>query len=110
MTEPVEGAENAQTAEGTEAAGRRGRPRPDVVVQRDEQVYESVVAAGQPVTRKQVAETSGIKESLAYLSLLRLRTSGRLVHVRQGTAHVWAIPGTVPLEATTESADAPVAG
>lgn len=81
--EVVETAETKQPAETV----RRGRPRPDEVVQRDEKVFEALTA---PMTRKQVAESTGITESHAYLSLLRLRNSGRITHERTGAGHVWA--------------------
>lgn len=93
MTEPVEGAEGTPTAENAEA-GKRGRPRPDEVIQRDEAVLAAVTGS---MSRKQIAEITQIKESLVYLSLLRLRNAGKLTHERSGVGHVWA---PISVEAT----------
>lgn len=88
--------ETVETVEDAEQGAKRGRPRPEEVVQRDEQVYEAVVGS---LTRKQVAEATGIKESHVYLSLLRLRNAGRLQHERTGTGHTWS---RVPEDAVAE--------
>jgi hypothetical protein len=84
--------ESAETPEGTDvaesgsASGRRGRPRPDEVIKRDEHVLSAIIG---PMTRKQIAEATGYTESHTYLSLLRLRNAGRVQHERNAAGHVW---------------------
>lgn len=66
---------------------RRGRPRPTSTIERDEKVLESINGS---VTRKQLAEATGLAESQVYLSLFRLRSTGKVQHARQGGDHVWS--------------------
>lgn len=66
---------------------RRGRPRPDTTIARDEQVL-AAIGAGSP-TRAQLAETTGLEPKAIYLSLYRLRVQGRVERVRDGSDHVW---------------------
>lgn len=76
------------TAPATEeAANRRGRPRPDTTVQRDEQVFEQL---SEPLTRAQLVERTGLDARAVYLSLHRLRTTDRIKRDRQGANHVWS--------------------
>lgn len=106
--------EIVETPEGTEVpeavvvaddsvpAARRGRPRPDAVIQRDNTVFDAIIG---PMTRKQVAERVGIPESHAYLSLLRLRNDGRVRLERTGTGYAWSrVPSAVPAELPAETA------
>src|SRR5690606_22806881 len=81
--EVVETAETKQPAETV----RRGRPRPDEVVQRDEKVFEALTA---PMTRKRRAQSNGMTETHEYESLQRPGHSGRIMHERTGARHAWA--------------------
>jgi site-specific DNA-cytosine methylase len=68
---------------------RRGRPRPDDVIKRDEQIFNALTDEG--MTRPEVAAAvPDVEESLIYISLYRLRRDGRAdrVHVA-GRGHVW---------------------
>ncbi len=56
---------------------RRGRPRPQNTIERDESVYRLLHTKG-PLTRTQVAEELGCKPSVAYMSLFRLRRDGQV--------------------------------
>lgn len=84
--------ENTSTTE----SNRRGRPRPDAVIERDNGVFDIVAASDEPMTRKQIAEITGIKESHVYLSLLRLRNDGRLQFKRANGGHFWSLAVDVP--------------
>lgn len=54
---------------------RRGRPRPQETIKRDESVRKQLQTGGAQ-TREEVAQSLGIKSSHAYLSLIRLRRDG----------------------------------
>lgn len=102
VVEPSDAPETSDT-DKTADSGRRGRPRPDEVVSRDELVFDAV--GSDKLTRKQVAELTGIKESHVYLSLLRLRNAGRLRLQRAAGGHMWSrVPSTesVSLSEPTE--------
>jgi hypothetical protein len=75
-------------AVAAEGAGekRRGRPRPDTTVQRDEQVLAQIT---EPRTRGQLAELTGLETKAVYLSLHRLQRDGRITRTRSGADHVW---------------------
>lgn len=91
VTEPAEAP--AEAVESTaDESGSRGRPRPSETVQRDQQVYDTLVEpmsretlvaklteAGTPVTPKAI-----------YLSLWRLRRAERVARTREGGSHLWA--------------------
>lgn len=77
MTEP-----QAETA-------RRGRPRPQETIDRDAAVLAHVPADGTSVTRRQLAEATGMPENAVYLSLFRLHRDGEIERVREGGSHTW---------------------
>lgn len=83
MTEPTEAPAPAAEA----PANRRGRPRPDVTIQRDEQVFELLA---EPLTRGQLVERTGLKPTQVYLALYRLRKADRVQKSRSGANHVWS--------------------
>lgn len=74
--------ENVETQEATEseAKTRRGRPRPQEVMQRDERVRE-LLASG-PKTRNELATALSVDPNTAYLSIFRLRRAGQVEKVR----------------------------
>jgi hypothetical protein len=77
---------DVQTDHVAEPTPKRGRPRPQTVIERDEQVFNALTS---PMTRGQLAEASGVPEDKVYLSMFRLRDAGRIRRERQGGAHVW---------------------
>jgi CRP-like cAMP-binding protein len=83
MTEPTPAVESTQAPE----APRRGRPRPDTTIQRDEQVRTAIGAEGK--TREDLATETGLTKSEVYLSLHRLRKQGLVERTRDGGKHVW---------------------
>jgi hypothetical protein len=72
---------------------RRGRPRPEETIRRDEQALEVIRAQGGTTTRNRLKDALGdnVKLSQAYLTLWRLRAQGKLERVREGTEHVWKL-------------------
>jgi hypothetical protein len=78
-----------------EAPAKRGRPRPEAVVARDEKVLSIVSATGEAgITRKAladqlVAENSEVKPSEAYLSLFRLRKDEKVKRTSVDGHQVW---------------------
>lgn len=63
---------------------RRGRPRPQNTIERDETVYRVLREFDGPVTRNQLAEKLSMQSSHVYLSLIRLRRDG---HVQRGATN-----------------------
>lgn len=60
------------------ATKRRGRPRPQGTIARDERVHQALVEAGGPVTREDLASRLDMQSSFVYLSLYRLREQGKV--------------------------------
>jgi predicted transcriptional regulator len=74
-------------------SARRGRPRPQGTIDRDEQVLQLLQKG--PLTRTEIAEKLGIESGAAYLSLFRLHKTGRVAKVAkgEGTGNSWeAVP------------------
>lgn len=70
---------------------RRGRPRSQETLARDEQVLK-LLSDGQPRSRRQIADEIGVEEqSIVYLSLYRLRRDGRIQRVSDsnGARFAW---------------------
>lgn len=86
------------TEAATEAApSQRGRPRPQAVVDRDEQVFVKLQELGGSATKAQLADALGVAANEVYLSLYRLRArQGRVERVRdEGKQHVYrVVPAT----------------
>jgi len=79
----------AEQAAADEAkSSRRGRPRPQDVITRDEAVLNVLVKSRAPMTREQLATELGAQPSHVYLSLYRLRRDG---HVVRDQHHHWAL-------------------
>jgi len=68
-------------------APRRGRPRPQETIQRDEQVLQALGAEGK--TREDLVTTTGLTANQVYLSLWRLRKNGQAERSRDNGKHVW---------------------
>lgn len=87
--------------EEASATARRGRPRPDEVVKRDEIVFGALSDDHQ--TRDEIAdhptlvalypgadeESVKTRRTRTYQSLVRLVRAGRINRVREGTTHRW---------------------
>lgn len=74
-------------AETTATTARRGRPRPQSTIDRDQQVLGALTADGK--TREDLVTTTGLTKTQVYLSLYRLRTQGLVERSRDGGKHVW---------------------
>lgn len=74
----------------TENKRGRGRPRPDFTKDRDEQVFYALHVNG-PTARQELANIFGVNVNIIYLSLVRLRTAGRVEKIRRGKHHLWAV-------------------
>jgi len=73
-----------------EAPAKRGRPRPQSTIDRDEKAYAVIAAAGEAgVTKTQLATELGDLAKGAYLSLYRLRTTDRIERAHVDGKHVW---------------------
>lgn len=68
----------------TESSGRRGRPRSQEAIARDEAVF-AALDNGAQLTRNEIAEKVGFAGGLTYLSIYRLRREGRVLKVSDGT-------------------------
>jgi uncharacterized membrane protein len=85
----------AETQEDTKVStnGHRGRPRPQVTIQRDERVIAKLSELGGTATRKDIAAGLGDSHPDVYRALCRLRTAGRVSRVHDGGKHVWKLTG-----------------
>ena len=70
----------------TEKKGR-GRPRPLSTIERDEQVYAAI--GTEQRSREELATHFGVNLNIIYMSLVRLRSAGRVHKVRDGKYHLW---------------------
>jgi hypothetical protein len=77
-----------------QAPPRRGRPRPTTTIERDENIH--ALLADKPRTRNNLAEETGLRPSLVYLALDRLRTAGRIRQCIQDGSIIWAIADGTP--------------
>ena len=73
----------------TTVGGRRGRPRPAVTLQRDEDVFMKVTEG--VGTRRELTEHIDATSGQVYLSLYRLRLAGRIARVRENGKHIWRV-------------------
>ena len=84
----------SETETATEAP-KRGRPRPQDAVERDEKVYTFVT--DEPVTVRDIVAESGLERSHVYLSLIRLREQRRVDRVKNdstgATTRFWQRTG-----------------
>jgi hypothetical protein len=79
----------------TETKVHRGRPRPELTLQRDEKVAEQLRSVDSPQTRNQLAEALQEGQANVYRALCRLRNAGRVARGRaDGGGHVWSLTGT----------------
>lgn len=64
----------------TTTTPKRGRPRPQEVIDRDEDVYDAIEEDGS--TCEEIADAIGVEPNLVYLSLFRLRRDGWVERAR----------------------------
>lgn len=88
QTEPQDAPVDAATD------GRRGRPRPQATIERDEQVRALLASEG-ALTRREIAEKLGWEPKDAYASLWRLRNYEHAVEKVQGKSE-WQLVGAQP--------------
>lgn len=67
--------------------GRKGRPRPQDVVARDQAVFD--VLATQGLARETIAERTGFTPNSVYLSLWRLKRDSRVERIKHEGNWVW---------------------
>jgi predicted Rossmann fold nucleotide-binding protein DprA/Smf involved in DNA uptake len=72
------------------ASTRRGRPRSQETIQRDEAVLKTLGEG--PKTKEQLVQELGVKDTHVYLSLWRLRRDGKVEKVADAdTRHLWRV-------------------
>jgi predicted Rossmann fold nucleotide-binding protein DprA/Smf involved in DNA uptake len=64
-------------AEGDATSSRRGRPRDQSVIERDQRVLEAL-QPGESKTKSQIAADLGLEPNTVYLSLWRLHKNGQV--------------------------------
>lgn len=83
----VEPAETTESTPAEATESRRGRPRPQETIERDQMVFDAMTG---PMTRDELAAAVGLTGPQVYLSLYRLSRSGRVVRTQEGGAHKWS--------------------
>jgi predicted Rossmann fold nucleotide-binding protein DprA/Smf involved in DNA uptake len=69
---------------------RRGRPRSEETIQRDEVILKAL--GNGPRTKEQLAQDLGLKDTHVYLSLWRLRRDAKVEKVTDGDVrHLWRV-------------------
>jgi hypothetical protein len=79
---------------GSTESGRRGRPRPQATIERDEQV-RALLRDNGAMTRSAIAEKLGWEPKDAYASLWRLRNYEQAVEKVPGKSE-WQLAGATP--------------
>jgi Mn-dependent DtxR family transcriptional regulator len=69
-------------------ARRRGRPRPQETIQRDERLLQ-VLREVPDMTKYELAEALKVSPSVVYLALRRLQAEGLVRHASIGKRHYW---------------------
>ena len=71
--------------------GKRGRPRSQAVVERDERIFQAVAGSDRPVTKYEIEAGTGVSAAHVYMSLRRLNLANRLRRVYVvGKQHFWS--------------------
>lgn len=65
----------------TELKRKRGRPRTQVVIDRDELIFQAVAGSDRAVTKYEIAQGTGVPALQVYQSLRRLSLANRLSRV-----------------------------
>lgn len=107
--EQVQGGDPQTTGAEGEATSRRGRPRSQDAMNRDEAVFNTLNDGAQ-LTRNEIAEQVGFTGGLTYLSLYRLQREGRVTRVSDGTTRrAWRQTTAEDAQPVAESGEEPVA-
>lgn len=69
---------------------RRGRPRPQETIQRDERLI-LILREVQDMTKYELADALQVSPSVVYLALRRLKADGRVQHRSIGKRHSWRL-------------------
>lgn len=109
--EPQDPPQSPQEVPATEQEGetssRRGRPRSQEAMGRDEAVFETL-NDGVQLTRNEIAEKVGATGGLTYLSLYRLQREGRVVRVTDGTTRrAWRQSTAEDAQPVAETSETP---
>lgn len=98
----VEPGAEVQTETST-SGGRRGRPRSQTAMDRDQQVLDTL-ANEVHLTRNEIAEKVGFTGGLTYLSLYRLKRDGLVTRVADGTTRrAWRQTTPNDVQVTTDA-------
>lgn len=73
-----EAAVTAESTEGDASNARRGRPRDQGVIERDQRVLEALEPGGEGKTKSQLASELGLEANTVYLSLWRLHKDNQV--------------------------------
>lgn len=88
MTEPVMEFSDDPAQDGVKTPARRGRPRAQETINRDDAVLKAL--GDGPLTKEQLVQKLGLKDTHVYLSLWRLRRDGKVAKVSDPeTRHLW---------------------
>jgi transposase len=68
---------------------RRGRPRPQETILRDDRIVRILRDVSQGLTKYELAEILRVSPSVVYLALRRLKAADRVRHVSVGKRHSW---------------------
>lgn len=80
----------------TDDKPRRGRPRPEDTIKRDQKIVDLLAEDG-PLTRNTISDRLGISHTLAYLALDRLRKNNRVKRcLQQDGSSVWSTEVEAP--------------
>lgn len=97
----VEPGTPAQTE--TTTGGRRGRPRSQTAMDRDQRVLDTLTNEVH-LTRNEIAEKVGFTGGLTYLSLYRLKRDGLVTRVADGTTRrAWRQTTPADVQAATDA-------
>lgn len=90
MTEPVMEFSDDPAQDGVRPAARRGRPRAQETINRDDAVLRAL--GDGPLTKEALVQKLGLKDTHVYLSLWRLRRDGKVEKVSDpDTRHLWRV-------------------
>jgi predicted Rossmann fold nucleotide-binding protein DprA/Smf involved in DNA uptake len=90
LTEPVMDFSDNPAQEDVRTPARRGRPRAQETINRDDAVLKAL--GDGPQTKEQLVQKLGLKDTHVYLSLWRLRRDGKVEKVSDpDTRHLWRL-------------------
>lgn len=102
-TEAPEAPAETNEAEAATKSERRGRPRSQETIDRDNLVYTKISEFEAAPTKEQLVEATGLEGSKVYLSLYRLQRDGYVERKRDGGKHVWVVKAAEAQPADVEA-------